>query len=284
MKNPPPRQLHRYAFVISLSMGLLIWLFETVLDYFVFFRGSSTFLELLITDIPPHEFFIRGIVLVIFAVFGLFSSHYLRKHSESETRLKNIFNNVIPICITDNEFTIIDANRSYQEIFGAIQKNGQFIKCHESRPGPKCKTPDCPLYKITEEGKTIFTCESTKKESDGTKRYFVVTATPFLAPDYTQVGIIETFQDITTRKKLEDERETLIQKLRNEKEKVKTLSGFLPICASCKKIRDDKGYWKQIESYIKEHSEAEFSHGICPECADKLYGDYLKKKTKGNKD
>ncbi len=53
--------------------------------------------------------------------------------------------------------------------------------------------------------------------------------------------------------------------------KVKTLSGFLPICASCKKIRDDKGYWKQIESYISEHSDAEFSHSICPDCLKKLY-------------
>ena len=60
-----------------------------------------------------------------------------------------------------------------------------------------------------------------------------------------------------------------------EKEKalreVKTLSGFLPICASCKNIRDDKGYWKQIESYISNHSQAQFSHSICPDCAQKLY-------------
>jgi len=51
--------------------------------------------------------------------------------------------------------------------------------------------------------------------------------------------------------------------------KVKTLSGMLPICAACKKIRDDRGYWTQIESYIRHHSEAEFSHGFCPECAQK---------------
>ena len=56
--------------------------------------------------------------------------------------------------------------------------------------------------------------------------------------------------------------------------KIKTLSGFLPICASCKKIRDDKGYWNQIEAYISDHSEAEFSHSVCPECAKKLYPDF----------
>lgn len=57
---------------------------------------------------------------------------------------------------------------------------------------------------------------------------------------------------------------------------VNQLSGLLPICASCKKIRDDKGYWTQIEMYIRDHSEANFSHGICPDCAKKLYGDLRK--------
>jgi HAMP domain-containing protein len=58
--------------------------------------------------------------------------------------------------------------------------------------------------------------------------------------------------------------------------KISTLRGLLPICASCKKIRDDKGYWNQIEVYIMEHTEADFSHGICPDCAKELYGEYLK--------
>ncbi|HXW00169.1 MAG TPA: response regulator [Anaerolineae bacterium] len=57
--------------------------------------------------------------------------------------------------------------------------------------------------------------------------------------------------------------------------KVKMLSGLLPICASCKKIRDDKGYWQQVEVYIQDHSEAEFTHGFCPDCLAKLYPDYF---------
>jgi hypothetical protein len=59
--------------------------------------------------------------------------------------------------------------------------------------------------------------------------------------------------------------------LANQLAHIRVLRGFLPICASCKKIRDDRGYWNQIESYIKEHSEAEFSHSICPACAERLY-------------
>lgn len=71
------------------------------------------------------------------------------------------------------------------------------------------------------------------------------------------------------------EKEKLIAGLQKALATIKRLHGILPICASCKKIRDDNGYWTQVESYIREHSEAEFSHGICPECAKKLYPDYI---------
>lgn len=76
---------------------------------------------------------------------------------------------------------------------------------------------------------------------------------------------------MASRKKAEQEQSRLIGELRRTLGEVKTLRGFLPICSSCKKIRSDKGYWQQIESYIREHSEAEFSHGICPDCAVRLY-------------
>lgn len=71
--------------------------------------------------------------------------------------------------------------------------------------------------------------------------------------------------------RLQEELEDTIEHLKTTLSTVKTLTGLLPICASCKKIRDDKGCWNQIELYIQEHSEANFSHGICPECAKKLY-------------
>lgn len=73
------------------------------------------------------------------------------------------------------------------------------------------------------------------------------------------------------------EREKLVVKLRNALEQINTLKGFIPICASCKNVRDDQGYWHQVEEYVRAHSDAEFSHGICPDCARKYYADYLKK-------
>jgi PAS domain S-box-containing protein len=78
-------------------------------------------------------------------------------------------------------------------------------------------------------------------------------------------------EDITARKKTEADRDQLIQELQKALANVKALSGLLPICAGCKKIRDDKGYWNQVENYIQKHSEAKFSHGMCPDCLKKWY-------------
>ena len=80
--------------------------------------------------------------------------------------------------------------------------------------------------------------------------------------------------DVTDRYQTEAERDQLIQELQQALASVKSLSGLLPICASCKKIRDDQGYWEQVEAYISSHSEATFTHGLCPECFHKLYPEF----------
>ena len=85
-------------------------------------------------------------------------------------------------------------------------------------------------------------------------------------------GAIQSIRDISKAKKLEQERETLIEDLQAALKKVKTLSGMLPICTSCKKIRDDEGYRNQIENYLREHTDTEFSHSLCQDCTEKLYG------------
>jgi len=79
------------------------------------------------------------------------------------------------------------------------------------------------------------------------------------------------------RKRAFLERERLVRDLQEAVAELKTLSGLLPICSNCKKVRDDKGYWTQIEAYIQQRSAARFSHGICPDCMEKLYPDYRPK-------
>jgi len=91
------------------------------------------------------------------------------------------------------------------------------------------------------------------------------------------IGVIGITRDITARKKAEEEREHLIVELRRALEQIKRLSGLLPICASCKKIRADDGYWQDVAVYIQKHSEADLSHGICPDCLDYLYPKFRKR-------
>ena len=90
-----------------------------------------------------------------------------------------------------------------------------------------------------------------------------------------RIGFRGVTRDVTEKKRAEEEREKLVRDLQKALSEVKTLKGIFPICASCKKIRDDKGYWNQVEVYIRDRSEAEFSHAICPDCMKKLYGDIL---------
>lgn len=87
-------------------------------------------------------------------------------------------------------------------------------------------------------------------------------------------GAIIISEDITDRKKAERDRITLIEDLRRALDEVETLRGLLPICASCKKIRDDKGYWNHIEVYISNHAHVDFTHTLCPDCIRHFYPDY----------
>jgi PAS domain S-box-containing protein len=108
---------------------------------------------------------------------------------------------------------------------------------------------------------------------DGSRIWVEVQAKPISYQG--QILRVAAIRDITERKRAEQEREELIAALREALANIKTLRGLLPICASCKKIRDDSGYWSQIEAYIQAHSDAVFSHGICPDCASRLYGDIV---------
>lgn len=92
----------------------------------------------------------------------------------------------------------------------------------------------------------------------------------------------ELQQENLERRRAELEKEEIIVMLKDALAHVKNLSGLLPICASCKKIRDDEGNWHQLELYIRDHSEADFSHSICPECRTMLYGAHINRAAKGN--
>lgn len=125
--------------------------------------------------------------------------------------------------------------------------------------------------RLQEKDGVLLVAESFNPHMGEGGRYLSASAAKLFDAHGNVAGAIQSVRDVTELKRSEKERERLIAELQDALGKVRTLSGLLPICAACKKIRDDTGYWNQIESYISRHSKAEFSHSLCPECARKLY-------------
>lgn len=123
-----------------------------------------------------------------------------------------------------------------------------------------------------------FDCDFRVVLPGGGIRHINSKAVVLRSNDGRALRMLGTNMDITDRKVTEAQRETLIQELQNALAEVKALSGLLPICSNCKKIRDDQGYWNRIEAYISEHSEATFTHGVCPDCADVLFPGHGKRR------
>ena len=188
---------------------------------------------------------------------------------ESEERYRKIFEHAgFAINLIDIETgERVAFNREAHERLGYSRE--EFKKIHSAildANVPKKEVID-HHKKIVEKGSDIFETKHITK--NGKILDVLISAVSVKIGGRNYIHNISA--DISDRKRAEEEREDLIYRLRDALENVKALSGLLPICASCKKIRDDKGYWNQIETYIRDHSEAEFSHGICPECTKKLY-------------
>lgn len=125
----------------------------------------------------------------------------------------------------------------------------------------------------TIKGGKVWTGELRNRAKDGTYYWVDATIVPFLDEVGNPFEYVAIRTEITNRKQAEEDRERLVEQLTKALAEVKTLRGLLPICASCKKVRDDSGIWNQIESYISKHSEATFTHSYCPECAVKVIED-----------
>jgi PAS domain-containing protein len=113
-------------------------------------------------------------------------------------------------------------------------------------------------------------------------RSFDLRVSPLVDRLRKSAGRLLLIRDVTERRKIELEREELIGELREALADIRTLRGLLPICTSCKKIRDDGGYWQNLEQYVSDHSEAQFSHSLCPDCIKKLYPGYAETEPRGS--
>ncbi len=177
------------------------------------------------------------------------------------------------VSVHDKDFKFTKVNRSLADFVGKKPAELLGRYCYEILHGTDSPWPDCPHVEAIRKRRTV-TAELQDPESG---KPLLVTCSPYFDEHGRVSGTVHITRDISDQKLAEAEREELIAELQSSLAQVRRLSGLLPICASCKKIRDDKGYWKQIESYIRDHSEAEFSHSICPDCVKKIYPDLFDK-------
>ena len=205
------------------------------------------------------------------------------KKAEEQLRKQKDFLMLI-IDSLPHPFYVIDANNYAIRIANKAGMSetpaaGQTcFECTHSRNEPCDETEHpCPLAEV-KKSKLPVVVEHIHRDHDGALRNCEVHGCPIVDDKGDVVQMIEYSLDITDRKNADLQREGLIGELRQALDQVNRLSGLLPICSSCKKIRDDGGYWTQIETYISEHSEAQFSHGLCLDCARKLYPSLYKGK------
>lgn len=197
-----------------------------------------------------------------------------RLRIEEELRIQKAYFerlfNAMPegVALIDKSGHIRNVNKAYEHIFGFTR---------EEVLGRNVTSISVPQEYIAEVNDSLeavmngvgISLETRRVRKEGTVIDLSIIATPIdLGADQRMVYAI--YRDITQRKRSEKEREELIEQLQKAIAEVKTLSGLLPVCAWCKKVRDDQGYYHQIETYIAAHSGATFTHGICPDCLESV--------------
>jgi PAS domain S-box-containing protein len=190
----------------------------------------------------------------------------------SEERYRMLFDHAYDaVILEDANREILDANRAACELFGYARD--ELIGRQAGDPESAMAQARSPLLLITNPASVVdMPYETVAQHRTGRQVPVELTTAPLRAGG--QPLHLTIARDISRRKQAEEERERLILQLQEALARVKTLSGLLPICAACKRIRDDQGYWTQVEVYVRDRSEAEFTHGICPDCIKELYPDY----------
>ena len=197
------------------------------------------------------------------------------EHKRAKQELQTILN-LVPVIIfqKDRDGKTIRTNQAFDSMIGLSKEEIIGKTTDELFPeyGKDMMKDD---QEVMELGKPKLDIIEHYDSPEGT-RWARTGKSPLKDKEGNVVGLIGYAADITEQKQAEETLKQERDKLQDALAEVKTLSGLLPICANCKKIRDDKGYWNQIEAYIRDHSEADFSHSICPECAKKLYPEFYK--------
>ncbi|MDH4162685.1 MAG: PAS domain-containing protein [Nitrospirota bacterium] len=204
------------------------------------------------------------------------------KEAEEKIKHQNQFLSSV-IDALPHPFYVIDAATyqvklaNYAAYRGDLPAGTTCFSLSHKRSDP-CRGDDhpCPFTKVIDTGLPV-TMEHRHHDGNGVISDVEVHGFPIFDDKGRVVQVIEYCIDISDRKRAVEEREQLIKELQSALREVRMLSGLLPICSSCKRIKNEQGAWSNLEMYISDHSGAQFTHGICPDCAQRLYPDYYKK-------
>jgi PAS domain S-box-containing protein len=199
------------------------------------------------------------------------SEHLEGKLRESEERFRRIFEDgPLGMIIAGPDYKILKANRAICKMLGYAEAEllgrsiGEITHVEDIE-----KSADLSKQLLYGEV-PLFQLEKRYVKKTGETLWVNLTVAAIRGQKGEVLYALGMVEDISTRKLIEQERERLIGELHEARTRIKTLRGLLPMCAWCKKIRNDKGYWQKVETYIQEHSDATFTYGICPECLNKV--------------
>lgn len=259
------------VFLLSNVLGITLIIFDVLAD--------NTLLKGMTKD--NHELLMRGIILLTFFGFGLVVSRWFYTARQAEIKaakgsmfLQQLINAIpAPVFYKDRDYVYTGCNQSFAKFLGRSADKIVGRTVYDLAPPHLAEVYQVKDRELMENpGVQIY--ESKVKVGTPEERNVIFHKATYNDAMGNVDGMIGVILDITELRQAEAAREQLIADLKEAVDKVKVLSGFLPICATCKKIRNDSGYWQQIEGYIREHSTAVFSHSICPDCAKKLFSDY----------
>jgi len=197
----------------------------------------------------------------------------LEKNHEQLSRQAQIFASLQDaVIVTDLDGLIVDWNSAATEMYG-YSREEMLGRTAEILNEPVADSSLTSRILAAVSSENTWTGDVSFVRKDGSKGTSRTIVAPLLDQEGQPSALMGVNRDITEQVRVTQEREELIHQLQEALSQVKTLTGLLPICSSCKRVRDDHGYWHQVESYVRDHSKAEFSHSICPDCATRLYPD-----------
>lgn len=166
------------------------------------------------------------------------------------------------VCIIDHNFRIVRSNRAVEDFLGIKRRDVLGKTCYELVHGTDTPIGQCPIPSML---RSHGHAQTEVLLGDG--RWLSVTVDPLTGPRGRLIGAVHMVRDITALRHIQAEREALIRKLEQALSEVRTIKGLIPICAKCHRIRDGQGAWDSLEVFVLNNSDADFSHGLCPECA-----------------